>query len=136
MTTNNKITGRHYLTLAIILGLEIVLCGIQQLALSEPYSIYYAVVTVVFIAFQTVYCLNLNMFVNGKSGIRDFFIYKAIKLLSIILPLFIYVIVTDKVDAWILIRIAAYYFTFLVVETAITSRHLKENKIQTATADK
>lgn len=131
---SSKIAGRHILTIVVILGLEIILCGIEQIALSKPYSIYYAVITFVFAAIQIIYCLNIDTFTNGRKGIRDFFIYKAVKLLIVILPLFVYVVIAETIDAWIPIRIAAYYFTFLIIETAITSKHLKGNKIQTATA--
>jgi len=129
----SKFKEKHFLTLIIILGLEIALCGVQQFILGKPYSFYYAAITLIFATIQTLYCLNIDKFSKGRDGIRDFFIYKAAKLFIVILPLFIYVVVSDKIDVWIPIRVAVYYFAFLIIETVITAQRQKNNKKQMAT---
>lgn len=134
MTSNKKYDYRTYLSTLLIIGLEIVLCGVQQFVLGEPYSYLYALNAIIYAVIQTMFCLNIDTFSeDGRKGIRYFFLYKMAKLLVVIIPLFIYVVVVNKIDVWVPIRVAAYYFSFLVVETVIMVKRQKNNIIQKTT---
>jgi len=116
------------LSLLVIVGAELVLLGINQIILKQPYNLFYSVIALVYATFQYFFCKNLDKFTNGVNGLKNLLIYKGVKFFIVVMPLLLYVFIAEVPDLWIIIRVTTYYFVFLTVETILFVKHQNAKK--------
>lgn len=120
---------RYILINMIVLAVLEVLTTIASVSIADfSYTIGEIILLFTFMVFQILFSLGMENFTNGKKGLVNFILYKGIKAFAIIVPLLIYIIVSEKPDLWLVLETGLYYFVFLIVETVIFVKHQRNEK--------